>query len=105
MWRRQFPGQLVISWEALTGSFGAKLLVLRGCWQWPVWPKPDTVSMKAELLYLVVSCAAGPAAHVGARLKCHRVCKVEMTPGHRGGLTRPPLLSAAFAMDAPLSAY
>src|SRR4051794_30603263 len=42
---------------------------------------------------------------VGARLKCHRVCKVEMTPGRRGGLTRPHLSPKFCAMDAPLSAY
>src|SRR4051812_34345464 len=42
---------------------------------------------------------------VSARLKCHRVCKVEMTPGRRGGLTRPHLSPKFCAMDAPLSAY
>src|SRR3954463_8396461 len=46
-----------------------------------------------------------PLAVVGARLKCHRVCKVEMTPGRRGGLTRPHLSPEFCAMDAPLSAY
>src|SRR4051794_26686182 len=42
---------------------------------------------------------------VSARLKCHRVCKVETTPGRRGGLTRPHLSPKFCAMDAPLSAY
>src|SRR3954466_9500886 len=58
-------------------------------------------------------CSCGEAAlshnadygNVGARLKCHRVCKVEMTPGRRGGLTRPHLSPKFCAMDAPLSAY
>jgi hypothetical protein len=55
-----------------------------------------------------VSCVAAPLdgfCHVSARLKWHRVCKVEMTPGHRGGLTRPHLSPEFCAMDAPLSAY
>src|SRR6516165_12671641 len=39
-----------------------------------------------------------------ARLKCHRVCKVEMTPGRSGGLTRPQLLPEPRATDGPLSA-
>src|SRR3954451_10593564 len=47
----------------------------------------------------------GPAPIVGARLKCHRVCKVEMTPGRRGGLTRPHLSPEFCAMDDLLSAY
>src|SRR3954452_21833988 len=48
---------------------------------------------------------SGPSSLVGARLKCHRVCKVEMTPGRQGGLTRPHLSPKFCAMDAPLSAY
>src|SRR5262249_57142693 len=39
---------------------------------------------------------------VGARLKCHPACKVEMTPG--GGLTRQQLLPEPCAMVGPLSA-
>jgi hypothetical protein len=42
---------------------------------------------------------------VGARLKCHRLCKVEMTPGCSGGLTRPQLLPEPCVMVGPLSAY
>src|SRR6476619_7485104 len=45
------------------------------------------------------------ASPVGARLKCHRVCKVEMTLGRRGGLTRPHVSPEFCAMDGPLSAY
>jgi hypothetical protein len=47
----------------------------------------------------------GRQANVGARLKCHRLCKVEMTPGRPGGLTRPQLLPEPCATDGPLSAY
>src|SRR5215210_5958283 len=42
---------------------------------------------------------------VGARLKCHRVCKVEMTPGRQGGLIQLHLSPEFCVMDAPLSAY
>src|SRR5215213_6813699 len=51
--------------------------------------------------------AAGirPIPCVGARLKCHRVCKVEMTPRRQGGLTRLHLSPEFCAMDDPLSAY
>src|SRR4051794_31246789 len=86
----------------------------RGQWcalihQQPDLQQPDLLQCLAELR----SRGAGRnrvadivyAFDVGARLKCHRVCKVEMTPGRRGGLTRPHLSPKFCAMDAPLSAY
>src|SRR4051794_39645199 len=45
------------------------------------------------------------ALAVGARLKCHRVCKVEMTPGRRGGLTQLHFSPEFCVMGGPLSAY
>jgi hypothetical protein len=42
---------------------------------------------------------------VSARQKCHPVCKVEMTPGRRDGLTPPQLLPTPRAKDGPLSAF
>src|SRR3954468_20334201 len=66
---------------------------------------PSLISEEREFLHLVsLRCQFG-SCHVGARLKCHRVCKVEMTLGRRGGLTRPHVSPEFCAMDGPLSAY
>jgi hypothetical protein len=45
--------------------------------------------------------------HVAARLKCHRLCKVEMTPGRLDGLIiiRRQLLPESRATGGPLSAH
>src|SRR5207253_3154618 len=49
--------------------------------------------------------ATPEGGNVSARLKCHGLCKVEMTPDRSGSLTRLHLPPEPCARGGPLSAY